>query len=97
MELDEETLSYLNMIDRAINKFDFVIVNKLRKALKQSELTKEDAREVLMEALQNLGEDCDDIMNTESVAFRKDLKGIFWTKDGEPHCGLEYIFKCTYI
>lgn len=97
MELDEETLSYLNMIDRTINNFDFATVNKLRKALKQSEFTKEIAREVLMEALQNLGENCDDIMNTQSVAFRKELKGIFWTEDGEAHCGLEYIFRCTYV
>ena len=97
MELDEDTLTYLNMIERAINSFDFAMVNKLRKALKQSELTREDARETLMEALQNMGEDCEDILNTQSVAFRKELKGIFWTKDGVLHCGLEYIFKSTYI
>ena len=97
MELDEETLTYLNLIDRAISNFDFAMVNKLRKALKQPELTKEVAREVLMEALQNLGEDCDDIMNTQSVAFRTELKGTFYTKDGEVHCGLEYIFKSTYV
>jgi hypothetical protein len=97
MVLDEDTLTYLNMIERVINSFDFVMVNKLRKALKQSELTKEDAREMLMEALQNMGEDCEDIFNTQSVAFREGLKGIFWTKDGKFHCGLEYIFKSTYI